>query len=577
MQGRYAFIVPFGANKAQEAPSMVSSTPELRHLSSRDGWHCFVSPDLRLPWRSEGDFGVLGTTFRRGAPAIASTDGQSSVGEQNLLASWWGAYVAIQATESGAVRILRDPSAHLPCYYTKGKTAWIAASDIDLLTKLSGQRPSINWNELADELVFPGHFGRRTALDHVSELLPGEVLVLSEEDATIEQAWHPATYARHCPAADGMEAASRLSAALVEVHEKLATIYNSPLITVSGGLDSAIVAGSFVQHSGKGNFLNLRTDDATGDERHYARQVAEACDRHLDEREYVAPSLNSCLESQAHLPRPTSRFIGSSINSVLLDVARRGDHPAILSGYGGDNVFCSLSSSVPLSDRARSGGSLRNLRSTAADLRVITGASTLQLINHALRDARRTKTRNGRGNWGKNTNFLSDDLGRIEYPAAPHPWLTSTEGVLSGKSAHIRAIIRAHTFLERFPRSEPVAHLSPLLFAPILETCLAIPTWLWCEGGIDRAVARRAATFIPSAIAQRRSKGTPITMHTRFYEDNRRALGDFLLNGHLVRKGLVSGASIHRYIEKPLPARDLDYLRLLEIVDAEVWCDRWSG
>ena len=52
--------------------------------------------------------------------------------------------------------------------------------------------------------------------------------------------------------------------------------------------------------------------------------------------------------------------------------------------------------------------------------------------------------------------------------------------------------------------------LNPLVSQPVMEACLAIPSWQWREGGFDRAVAREAfRKDLPDLIAWRRGKGGP--------------------------------------------------------------------
>jgi asparagine synthase (glutamine-hydrolysing) len=146
------------------------------------------------------------------------------------------------------------------------------------------------------------------------------------------------------------------------------------------------------------------------------------------------------------------------------------------------------------------------------------------------------------------------------------------DGARPGSTAQVAALINAHVYLERFARTTMVTNLSPLLLAPVVETCLAIPTWLWCAGGKDRAPARMAATNLPPDITRRKSKGSPLQMHAQYFDTHREALKQFLCDGLLAENGIVDRTAVDRYCSLPPPVRDLDYLRLLELVDAEIWC-----
>jgi hypothetical protein len=63
----------------------------------------------------------------------------------------------------------------------------------------------------------------------------------------------------------------------------------------------------------------------------------------------------------------------------MRDPARSLWHEAILTGMGGDNVFCSNFSSLPLVDRMRCEGPGRGAWETLKALEEITGATTLAI------------------------------------------------------------------------------------------------------------------------------------------------------------------------------------------------------
>jgi asparagine synthase (glutamine-hydrolysing) len=54
-----------------------------------------------------------------------------------------------------------------------------------------------------------------------------------------------------------------------------------------------------------------------------------------------------------------------------------------------------------------------------------------------------------------------------------------------------------------------MVNVSPLVSQPLIELCLAIPTWFWCADGQNRAIARKAfAGDLPPPTLARRSRGT---------------------------------------------------------------------
>jgi asparagine synthase (glutamine-hydrolysing) len=109
-----------------------------------------------------------------------------------------------------------------------------------------------------------------------------------------------------------------------------------------------------------------------------------------------------------------------------------------------------------------------------------------------------------------------------------------------------------------------------------MEACLRIPSWLWVQGAIDRAVARAAfRDHLPAAVAARRTKGMMNAYCTRVYEQNRPALRTLLLDGRLAAAGLIDRTTLGRYLDTDAPVCDILFYRVLELADVEVWARSW--
>ncbi len=391
----------------------------------------------------------------------------------------------------------------------------------------------------------------------------------------LELAWKPDRFPPD-GVMDGEEAAACLRTALEETHRALADAFPRPLITVSGGLDSAIVATGMARHA-QVALLTLYADDARSDERHYADLVAQACDARLTYARYALPDFSTCCRQEMFLPRPSHRTVGALVNARLLDQAFLGGHDAILNGYGGDNVFWIMAPPIALRDHLHNRSEARAIRETVKDLRRLTGASYSQLLVHILRTAVAHWSGASAVGLARNDLFLSPEARCRRVPNAPHPWFSGTAAVSPGRNTHVAALVQAHLHLERFSRHSSVPSISPLLLAPVVEACLSIPSWLWCANGVDRSVARRAAPDLPSAIVNRTSKGSPVALHSAFFEQHRHELKGLLVEGMLAEQGLLDTDAVMMLCNQHPPTRNLDHLRLLELADAEIWCRYWSG
>ncbi|MEJ7933859.1 asparagine synthase-related protein [Sphingobium sp. AN558] len=571
MSGRYLCFIRFARSDEAQSRPQPSAPMGFRAAMVTETLSLFVNGQLAFEPAGADGYAILGVAFPYDATRVRPA------GPRALLESVWGMFVGLRAGPGGEISIVRDPSGQLPCFYRADGTDWIIASDLDLLRSADRQTFDIDWDEVADELLFPNHFSARTALAGVRELLAGEILVISGSRLRTEVAWSPWDHVG-APIGQRPESVARLRRSFAMVHEAITNRFPRPLITVSGGLDSSIVATQISLHTAGARHLTFYTpSDPLGDERSYARVVAEACAATLTEAPYVAADFATNCRSEMPLPRPTRRTIAGLMNARIADEAFLVGHDAILGGFGGDNIFHAGAAAYALGDRIDGGAGPRAILDTMRDLRKLTSASYIDLLRHGAKVSTRRCRRAKAVLWPRQPAFLRPAITDRNEPGNLHPWLTAPAGAASGSAAHVASLLASHVYLERMPRASGPAHIWPLLLAPIVETCLAIPSWLWCADGMDRSIARMAATELPPAIAARRSKGSPMAMHSRYFETHRDEIARFLCDGMLSERGIVDADAIRRYCERPPPVRDLDYLRILELTDAEIWCRSQAG
>src|SRR3546814_2144024 len=80
---------------------------------------------------------------------------------------------------------------------------------------------------------------------------------------------------------------------------------------------------------------------------------------------------------------------------------------------------------------------------------------------------------------------------------------------------------------------------------------LATPSWAVCEGGVDRARARQAfAADLPDAVIQRRLKGGPDGFALKIMRTQLPAIRERLLDGMLVREGIVDRPALEQSLNE---------------------------
>jgi asparagine synthase (glutamine-hydrolysing) len=526
---------------------------------------------------------ILGSLFARGrAHAIEALDPEESAriaatrGDR-LIERYWGPYVAILCgTEGRRVDVVRGPLGELPCYFAEIDGATVIASDVDLLVGCGLFTPAIAWDEIARHLVMRDMRGPKTCLVGLRELPGGHLLAITASERVLEALWSPWSFAeRSRQIDDADEAARRLHAVALECVAARASEYGSVVLMLSGGLDSSIVAACLARESLPFHCLTLVTRDATGDERDYARRVSESLAAALTEAYRDVSRIDIERSGARHLPRPTMRAFVQESSRLAIEAAQEAGAGAIFNGGGGDNVFCSLQSTGPVADRLLTAGPGAAFLRTARDISELAPASLWAVTSDAVRRA-----------WfGKpamrhvqDISFLSPRAATMVGATNLHPWLVFPPGALPGKAMHIRLMAFAQSYVEGLDPQDPLPTVSPLLAQPLVETCLAVPSWLWFEGGRNRVVARRAfAGDLPKDIVGRRSKGTPDSFVAQIFETHRAAIRRMLADGELAAHDMLDLPAVLRVLDDPRPVHGDAFRRVLQFADVEAWARAWTA
>ncbi|WP_068083878.1 asparagine synthase-related protein [Novosphingobium rosa] len=529
---------------------------------------------------------IVGTLYSRESMAPATTlsaDAWLSItesGGQNLIDLYWGNYVAFlrKLAPNGRMTtsVLRAPFGTLPCYWQRVGDKLSLASSAALIAASGLLRMTIDRLALAQHITQPEVATAQTCLSDLQSLEGGTRLTSTLPGPEINQLWSPWRFTRDHPhIRNHTEAASLLHQTLIQSVSALVAEHTSVILLLSGGFDSSALAACLRHANREIHALNLVTESAQGDERHFARLAAEATGASLIEAYRDFGLIDLKISHAARAARPHARAFTQESDHQAVAWAQKAGASAVVHGGGGDNLFFNYMSLAAMVEVLRKcGPGARFLRASAA----FADLTSVGLGQVLLRTLDRAFRRNNQLRFEIRDTLLSPDIGAAVALRARHPWHTPPKGIPTGKAAHVALLASAQTATEQGYRScSGLPKFSPFLSQPIIETVLGIPIWCWFSPGLNRAAARMAfQDDLPPPIIQRRTKGTPGAFVNEVFEQHRSVVREMLLEGCLAGLGLLNLDALRRIIDDTAPAGDLQFARIMELVDAEAWARSWD-
>jgi asparagine synthase (glutamine-hydrolysing) len=517
-------------------------------------------------FRKDEKAGTVTSLTPRQAEEILSSQGRA------LIANFWGSYLAILCPPGEAVPILlRDPSGLMPCYMLPVDSGMVFASDSDLLFESGCLEPSVDWPEVHVHLQRTELRRKKTCLHGLLELAQGHAMAADGRQPQ-RVLWTPHDHIEPHDS-DGSIMARKLEAAIIASAGAMSRPFGHILVGASGGLDSSIVCAALAEQRRRFSCFTMATDDPSGDERRYVRRLSSALGAPCLEYVYDAAQVDPKRSSASHLPRPVGHFFMQQIEQCYRDAWSRTAADAIFTGNGGDNIFSFLHSASPVVDRVLREGIGRGSLQTMIDMCRITRCSVWTMLGGVLSGLRRQKQPY---DWAADSRFLTPSGQMHSTSAALTPWLEAAEGLLPGKRAHIATLMRTQNMIEGYDRRSSLPVIPVLLCQPVVELCLSIPSWRWCEGGVNRSMARVAfENRLPPSIVNRVSKAGPESLSAEFFEQAAPILREQLLEGLLAQHGVIDRKAVEEALARTATRRGQLFHRLLALAEAEAWSRHW--
>lgn len=439
---------------------------------------------LEPPARSRADEGlmveggrIVGVAFDAATRAAVLDSAALMKGACRALFSMtWGRYVAFLHHRADACTyVARDPSGAMGCFHGRRGWAFAFFGDERDEDALDLDESDIDWDYIARRLRNNRLISEDTGVRGIGELAPGAVACVGQSRIRISQVWSKEEIAARSEAA--APAHERLRGAVLESCNAWAGCFDRAIIRLSGGLDSAIVAGALSGRVAAMSAVNFATTDAEGDERAFARLAAERNGLRLAEIVRNPGSVSLESETQKAIGCRPPLWLADAETDVRESELAAHEHAQVyFSGRGGDNVFFRNAGAHALIDLVKQKGAGPALFGALFAHAQANRVSAISLARDLVRKPQRRT------------------LLAPAWLSAKALEITPTNGeevaLAPGKQLHLAMI---EDRLNYFDVRNHADYIYPLISQPVIETCLTLPTFVLAPPGqADRALARRA-------------------------------------------------------------------------------------
>ncbi|MES2703219.1 MAG: asparagine synthase (glutamine-hydrolyzing) [Bacteroidota bacterium] len=254
--------------------------------------------------------------------------------------------IFISDKQSGKVFISRDRYGQKPIYTRQLGNTWLLASEIKPLLK-DEDRPAYDATAIAEYLALGnyGHLGVHTFFRDIRQFPQGCYAWLSHTDAAIA----PVKY-WELPQVREKDKIPFDAAAKKELHNRVVegvlsqTLSDVPIgITLSGGVDSSIVAGILATYYDKEiNIFTAQSPNTKYDESKYVDAVIEKFGKSsfiLHKRDLTGLSVKTDLEKYINIQEEPFGDPSIMAHGFLMQMAKDAGIKVILNGQGADELF----------------------------------------------------------------------------------------------------------------------------------------------------------------------------------------------------------------------------------------------
>jgi asparagine synthase (glutamine-hydrolysing) len=493
--------------------------------------------------------------------------------------------------------LARDRMGEKPLYYHAGPDVFVFGSELRALLQHPDVPATLSLESVARYLLFECVPAPHSILSDIAKLPSGHTLVVSMADKPrLARYWDLRFRPDHSLGEPEWREQLR---AQIEASVRSRLVSDVPLgVFLSGGVDSGTIAAIATRASRPGPLRTFTVgfEEPTYDERPFARQIAEHCgtEHHsivfspgdaLGLMDDVGGLLDEPLGDASFLPR------------YALARAARGTATVVLSGDGGDELFCGY----PTFPADRPARWLRRLLPPAIQRAARTIVEQLPhsphygsvdfLLKQFVRGlpyepAVRTQLLLGGLTPSEQAGLLSPAVQRSLDAFDPYAELTRAIEDTSLRDPMERVIYQHCRFyladqtLVATDRSTMAAGLevrAPFLDPALVELAGRIPTRFKLRAGVvtKYLLKRTIDDLLPSPIVNRRKQGLGVPIAAWLRGPLRNVLWQRLAPDRIARRGLFEPAAIAQLIGEHLSGRANHRKILWSLLMLDAWCDHY--
>lgn len=494
--------------------------------------------------------------------------------------------------------LVRDALGVKPLYYAESARGVAFASEIKALLRIAPELRELDPVALSRYLTFLWCPGRRTPLEHVKKVLPGEAL--SVRDGRVERRW---TWYRH-PFLRGDREPVESRDAISGTTEHVRRAVHRQLVSdvpvgafLSGGLDSsAVVAFAREQAPDIQCFtIDVPNNEGEGfaEDLPYARRVAAHLGVALHVITVEADSMVSDLEDMIwHLDEPLAD--PAPLNVLYISqLARRHGMKVLLSGAGGDDVFSGYRRHAAIAFDALWDVVPRPLRvglhtaSTRLDRRRPTARRLEKLLSGARYAGPARLTNYFRWLVPEELGLLlaSDvrDSARIGEVDAPMVDLLARLPAGTSRLNQMLALEQAFflpdhnlTYTDKMSMAVGVEVRVPFLDLELVDFAARLPDRFKQRARTGKWVLKKAMEpYLPRDVIYRPKTGFGAPLRRWIRGELRPLLTDVLSRESLTRRGLFDPGAVHQLIARNQDGHVDAAYTLFSLMAIEIWCRRF--